>query len=104
MFGDILLPPTGCLDWYMIGSPACGIVFLSVAASLIALFFVLARQRQRARNIKLLAVCAFLFIAIDLVVYAIGYNFPQLSRRQPPRPPRTFEVEQKPESPSQSQE
>jgi hypothetical protein len=93
MFADLLLPPTGFVDWYMVG-PASIIVFLAVSASLIALFILLVRKRIHKGWSAL--VCLVLFVACDLIVYAIGYNIPTLSRGERDRrgPQPKFEQQQ----------
>ncbi len=95
MFADLLPHPTFCADWYMVGWPASLIVPLSLTASLVTLFFVVARRGRPLRSVLVLVACVFLFFVADYVVYKIGCAYPGLSRHERDLPRRNIEFERK---------
>ena len=76
MFADVLLPPSGFADWYMVGTPASWIIPLALSASLIAIFLLVARRARRRWKLLTLGFCVLAFVGTDLVVYAVGYANP----------------------------
>src|SRR2546425_1215913 len=93
MFADSLPPLTYYADWDMVGWPASLIVPLALTASLITLFFLVARRDRPWRSVAVLVLCVALFVAADYVVYQIGYNYPSLWRGDGPRGNPDFQRE-----------
>jgi hypothetical protein len=83
MFADMLPPPTFCLDWYLLPWPASVIVPLALSAALITFFLYMARRVRIGWKFLLLALCLFLFVLADCIVYGT-----LVGSRRPQPPPR----------------
>jgi len=85
MFADVALPPTFVFDWIYLG-PMGLFAFSFVVMGLIILFVDM--TRRGISKVRVILLCAFLFVTCDCVVY-VASGWVRGERRRPPPPYHT---------------